>query len=183
VLPTGKKQRLTSNRLDRRHAFMGQKQNFHFDDVRFAMRQRRSTLRRSVEGHWNREREEFPTSLQDSSKEGYFPVSPMDTCRTIRPHRQWLELRKQACRDRAPTPRKSTLPGQAEIDIVAARSNAWRTKMQYTNHHGNFAKRHNRTVNFMPNQSSGQWSGIAHPYFALESRQNRFSRERIRLAQ
>ena len=39
----------------------------------------------SVEGHWNSAREEFPNlGYKIRPKEGYFPVSPMDTLQDIR---------------------------------------------------------------------------------------------------
>src|SRR5207245_3629951 len=63
-------------------AFFGPEAEFFiFDDVRFANTGNASSyVVDSAEGHWNSAREEFPNlGYKIRAKEGYFPVSPMDT--------------------------------------------------------------------------------------------------------
>ena len=70
----------------------------------------------SAEGHWNSAREEFPNlGYKIRPKEGYFPVSPMDTLQDIR-NEMCLELEKAG----VPIERQHhevATAGQAEIDI------------------------------------------------------------------
>src|SRR5437879_2887290 len=68
-------------------AFFGPEAEFFiFDDVRFSY-DGNSSMHRvdSIEGHWNSPREEFPNlGYKIRPKEGYFPVSPMDSLQDIR---------------------------------------------------------------------------------------------------
>src|SRR6266550_2131097 len=77
-------------------AFFGPEAEFFiFDDVRFANSgNAASYMVDSVEGHWNSAREEFPNlGYKIRPKEGYFPVSPMDSLQDIR-NEMCLELEK-----------------------------------------------------------------------------------------
>ena len=72
--------------------------------------------------------------------------------------------------------------GQAEIDIRFAPLKRMGDSMQYYKYIlRNVAKRHNKTVTFMPKPIfARQRLGHAHPHFALERRQAAVCRERLR---
>ena len=99
-------------------AFFGPEAEFFiFDDVRFSQCWEQLVLLvDSSEGHWNSAREEFPNlGYKIRAKEGYFPVSPMDTLQDIR-NEMCLELEKAGI----PIERQHhevATAGQAEIDI------------------------------------------------------------------
>ena len=70
----------------------------------------------SAEGHWNSAREEFPNlGYKIRAKEGYFPVSPMDTLQDIR-NEMCLELEKAGVAIERQHHEVATA-GQAEIDV------------------------------------------------------------------
>src|SRR4030081_2953669 len=82
-------------------AFFGPEAEFFiFDDVRFSNAGHSSSyMVDSVEGHWNSAREEFPNlGYKIRPKEGYFPVSPMDTLQDIR-NEMCIELEKAGSGD------------------------------------------------------------------------------------
>src|SRR5205809_5718179 len=124
---------------------------FIFDDVRFSYAGNSSFhLVDSVEGHWNSSREEFPNvGYKIRPKEGYFPVPPMDSLQDIR-NEMALELEKAGI----PVDKQHhevATAGQAEIDIRFAPLKVMSDSMQYYKYIlRNVAKRHNRTVTFMP---------------------------------
>src|SRR5262249_21118030 len=103
-----------------------------------------------VEGHWKSAGEEFQ-NLGDKirPREWYFPVSPMDTLQDIR-NEMCLELEKAG----VPIERQHhevATAGQAEIDIRFAPQKEMADHMQYYKYIvRNVAKRHNKTVTFMP---------------------------------
>src|ERR1700742_2367455 len=124
---------------------------FIFDDVRFANSgNAASYIVDSVEGHWNSAREEFPNlGYKIRPKEGYFPVSPMDSLQDIR-NEMCLELEKAGVAIERQHHEVATA-GQAEIDIRYAPLKRMGDNMQYYKYIlRNVAKRHNRTVTFMP---------------------------------
>ncbi len=133
-------------------AFIGPEAEFFiFDDVRFANTgNAASYLVDSVEGHWNSAREEFPNlGYKIRAKEGYFPVSPMDSLQDIR-NEMCLELEKAGVAIERQHHEVATA-GQAEIDIRFAPLKRMGDNMQYYKYIlRNVAKRHNRTVTFMP---------------------------------
>src|SRR5256714_1369537 len=99
-------------------AFFGPEAEFFiFDDVRFSY-DGNSSMHRvdSIEGHWNSAREEFPNlGYKIRAKEGYFPVSPMDSQQDIR-NEMCLELERAGI----PIERQHhevATAGQPEIDI------------------------------------------------------------------
>jgi glutamine synthetase len=124
---------------------------FIFDDVRFSYSGNGSFHRvDSTEGHWNSAREEFPNlGYKIRPKEGYFPVAPMDTLQDIR-NEMSLEI------ERAGIPvdkqhHEVATAGQAEIDIRFAPLKRMGDNMQYYKYIiRNIAKKHNKTVTFMP---------------------------------
>src|SRR6266542_4392594 len=133
-------------------AFFGPEAEFFiFDDVRFANSgNAASYMVDSVEGHWNSAREEFPNlGYKIRAKEGYFPVSPMDSLQDIR-NEMCLELEKAGVAIERQHHEVATA-GQAEIDIRFAPLKRMGDSMQYYKYIlRNVAKRHNRTVTFMP---------------------------------
>src|SRR6266513_2475560 len=133
-------------------AFIGPEAEFFiFDDVRFANSGNASSyVVDSAEGHWNSAREEFPNlGYKIRPKEGYFPVSPMDTLQDIR-NEMCLELEKAG----VPIERQHhevASAGQAESDVRFAPLKRMGDNMQYYKYIlRNVAKRHNKTVTFMP---------------------------------
>src|ERR1700760_3878163 len=133
-------------------AFIGPEAEFFiFDDVRFANSGNASSyVVDSAEGHWNSAREEFPNlGYKIRPKEGYFPVSPMDTLQDIR-NDMCLELERAGI----PIERQHhevATAGQAEIDIRFAPLKVMGDNMMYYKYIvRNVARRHNKTVTFMP---------------------------------
>src|SRR6201997_4706028 len=133
-------------------AFFGPEAEFFiFDDVRFSYSGNSSFhLVDSGEGHWNSAREEFPNvGYKIRPKEGYFPVPPMDTLQDLRSEMA-LELEKAGVPvDKQP--HEVAPAGQAEIDVRFAPLKQMSDSMQYYKYIiRNVAKRHNKTVTFMP---------------------------------
>jgi len=124
---------------------------FIFDDVRFSSAANSAFYQiESTEAHWNSAREEFPNlGYKIRAKEGYFPVPPADTLQDIR-NEMCLELEKAG----VPIERQHhevATAGQAEIDIRFAPMKEMADHMQYYKYIvRNVAKRHNKTVTFMP---------------------------------
>src|SRR5438094_1664576 len=133
-------------------AFFGPEAEFFiFDDVRFANSgNAASYMVDSLEGHWNSAREEFPNlGYKIRAKEGYFPVSPMDSLQDIL-NEMCLELEKAGVAIEHQHHDVATA-GQAEIDIRFAPLKRMGDNMQYYKYIlRNVAKRHNKTVTFMP---------------------------------
>ncbi len=133
-------------------AFFGPEAEFFiFDEVRFSYAANSSShLVDSVEGHWNSAREEFPNlGYKIRPKEGYFPVSPMDTLQDIR-NEMCLELEKAGVPIEKQHHEVATA-GQAEIDIRFAPLKVMGDSMQYYKYIiRNVAKKHNKSVTFMP---------------------------------
>jgi glutamine synthetase len=141
---------------------------FIFDDVRFANSgNAASYVVDSVEGHWNSAREEFPNlGYKIRPKEGYFPVSPMDTLQDIR-NEMCLELEKAGVAIERQHHEVATA-GQAEIDIRYAPLKRMGDNMQYYKYIlRNVAKRHNRTVTFMPKPIFGDNGSGMHTHISL----------------
>src|SRR6478752_5538899 len=150
-------------------AFIGPEAEFFiFDDVRFANSGNASSyVVDSAEGHWNSAREEFPNlGYKIRPKEGYFPVSPMDTLQDIR-NEMCLELEKAG----VPIERQHhevATAGQAEIDIRYAPLKRMGDNMQYYKYIlRNVGKRHNRTVTFMPKPIFGDNGSGMHTHISL----------------
>ena len=133
-------------------AFFGPEAEFFiFDEVRFSYAANSSFhLVDSVEGHWNSAREEFPNlGYKIRPKEGYFPVSPMDTLQDIR-NEMCLELEKAGVPIEKQHHEVATA-GQAEIDLRFAPLKLMGDSMQYYKYIiRNVAKKHNKSVTFMP---------------------------------
>jgi len=141
---------------------------FIFDEVRYEQNQHRGMYEiDSAEGAWNTARFEEPNlGYKPSFKGGYFPVSPTDTLGDIRAEMVY-EMRKVGIIVEAHHHEVATA-GQCEIDMKF--TNLLRMAdqlMWYKYIVKNVAKRHNKTVTFMPKpifQDNG--SGM-HTHFSL----------------
>ena len=150
-------------------AFFGPEAEFFiFDEVRFTYNGNSSFhLVDSVEGHWNTGREEIPNlGYKIRAKEGYFPVSPMDTF-AGHPQRNVPGAEKAGI----PIERQHhevATAGQAEIDIRFAPLKQMGDSMQYYKYIvRNVAKRHNKTVTFMPKPLFGDNGSGMHTHLSL----------------
>src|SRR3989442_3883647 len=150
-------------------AFFGPEAEFFIlDDVRFSYATNSSFhLVDSAEGHWNRGREEFPNlGYKIRAKEGYFPVPPMDTLQDIR-NEMSLELEKAGI----PVDKQHhevATAGQAEIDVRFAPLKRMADSMQYYKYIiRNVAKRHNKTVTFMPKPLFGDNGSGMHTHISI----------------
>ncbi len=141
---------------------------FIFDEVRFDYTSNSSFhLVDSVEGHWNSGKEEFPNlGYKIRAKEGYFPVSPADTQQDLR-NEMCLELEKAGI----PIERQHhevATAGQAEIDIRFGPMKEMSDWMMYYKYIiRNVAKRHGKTVTFMPKPLFGDNGSGMHTHMSL----------------
>ena len=150
-------------------AFIGPEAEFFiFDDVRFDYSANGSFHSvDSVEAVWNTGREEFPNlGYKIRHKEGYFPVAPTDTQQDLR-NEICLELEKAG----VPIERQHhevATAGQAEIDIRFAPLKIMGDWMMYYKYIvKNVAKRHNKTVTFMPKPLFGDNGSGMHTHQSL----------------
>jgi glutamine synthetase len=141
---------------------------FIFDEVRYEQNQHRGMYEiDSVEGSWNTARFEEPNlGYKPSFKGGYFPVSPTDTLGDIRAE-MVTEMKKVGIVIEAHHHEVATA-GQAEIDMKYTNLLRMADQMLWFKYVcKNVAKRHNKTVTFMPKpifQDNG--SGM-HTHFSL----------------
>ena len=141
---------------------------FIFDEVRYEQNQHTGYYSiDSVEGAWNTARFEEPNlGYKPSFKGGYFPVSPTDTYHDLRGEMVY-ELMKLGVEIEAHHHEVAT-GGQAEIDMKFNELTVMADQfMWYKYVIKNVAKRHGKTVTFMPKpvfQDNG--SGM-HSHFSL----------------
>ncbi|MEO6847990.1 MAG: type I glutamate--ammonia ligase [Chthoniobacterales bacterium] len=141
---------------------------FIFDDVRFDYNANSSFhMVDSSEACWNSGREEFPNlGYKLRHKEGYFPVAPHDTQQDLR-NEMCLEMEKAGI----PIERQHhevATAGQAEIDIRFAPLHQMGDWMMYYKYIvKNVAKRHNKTVTFMPKPLFGDNGSGMHVHMSL----------------
>ncbi len=141
---------------------------FIFDEVRYEQNQHTGMYQiDSVEGAWNTARFEEPNlGYKPSFKGGYFPVSPTDTYHDLRGEMVY-ELMKLGIEVEAHHHEVAT-GGQAEIDMKFKELTQMADQfMWYKYVLKNVAKRHGKTVTFMPKpifQDNG--SGM-HTHFSL----------------
>src|SRR5271156_2346545 len=141
---------------------------FIFDDVRFDYTANSSFHSvDSNEGIWNSAREEFPNlGYKVRHKEGYFPVAPTDSQQDIR-NEMCLELEKAG----VPIERhhhEVATAGQAEIDVRFAPLKMMGDYMMYYKYiTKNVARRHNKTVTFMPKPLFGDNGSGMHTHQSL----------------
>jgi glutamine synthetase len=124
---------------------------FILDDVRFDCREQHAFyFIDSKEGRWNSGREEGPNlGYKPRYKEGYFPVSPTDSLQDIRTE-MCLVMKSVGIKVEAQHHEVATA-GQAEIDMkFDALTRMGDKLMWYKYIVKNVARRHDKTVTFMP---------------------------------
>lgn len=124
---------------------------FIFDEIRYAQSQNLGMYQiDSVEGAWNTNRIEEPNlGYKPSYKGGYFPVSPTDTYSDLRAE-MVNEMRKMGIIVEAHHHEVATA-GQGEIDMKFAELTKMADQfMWYKYIIKNVAKKHGKTVTFMP---------------------------------
>ncbi|HPC36257.1 MAG TPA: type I glutamate--ammonia ligase [Candidatus Marinimicrobia bacterium] len=141
---------------------------FIFDEVRYEQNQHTGMyLINSIEGAWNTGRFEEPNlGYKPSFKGGYFPVSPTDTYYDLRTEMA-LEMQKVGINVEVHHHEVATA-GQSEIDMQYMPLTKMADQFMWFKYIvKNVAKRHNKTVTFMPKpifQDNG--SGM-HTHFSL----------------
>ncbi len=121
----------------------------------------------SVEGAWNTGREENPNlGYKPRPKEGYFPVSPTDSQNDIRTE-MCLEMMKLGIEVEAQHHEVAS-SGQAEIDMRYAPLMRMGDQLMFFKYIvKNVAKRHNKTVTFMPKPIYGDNGSGMHIHVSL----------------
>jgi glutamine synthetase len=141
---------------------------FIFDEVRYEQNQHTGMYRiDSVEGAWNTARFEEPNlGYKPSFKGGYFPVSPTDTYHDLRGE-MVFEMQKVGIEIEAHHHEVATA-GQAEIDMKFAELVRMADCfMWYKYIVKNVARRHGKTVTFMPKPVFEDNGSGMHTHFSL----------------
>ena len=124
---------------------------FIFDDIRFDQNEHCGYYYvDSVEGRWNSGREENPNlGYKPRYKEGYFPVSPIDSYQNLRTE-MVLKMEEMGIEVEAQHHEVATA-GQAEIDMKYAPMVLMADQLMLFKYIiKNVALRHDKTVTFMP---------------------------------
>ncbi len=124
---------------------------FIFDDIRFDQNEHSGYYYvDSVEGRWNSGREENPNlGYKPRYKEGYFPVSPIDSYQNLRTE-MVLKMEEMGIEVEAQHHEVATA-GQAEIDMKYAPLVVMADQLMLFKYIvKNVALRHDKTVTFMP---------------------------------
>ena len=149
--------------------FMGPELEFFiFDDIRFDQNTQSSYFFiDSVEGQWNRGREEHPNlGNKLRYKEGYFPVPPADQMMNIR-NEMMQTLIDSGISVEAQHHEVATA-GQAEIDMKFDKLVAMADKvMMYKYVCKNVAKKYGKTVTFMPKPLFGDNGSGMHTHASI----------------
>ncbi|MBI4410872.1 MAG: type I glutamate--ammonia ligase [Deltaproteobacteria bacterium] len=141
---------------------------FIFDDVRFDQNVREGYYHiDSREGLWNSGKQEEPNlGYKIRAKEGYFPVSPTDTFQDIRSE-MILEMEKVGVEVEKHHHEVATA-GQAEIDVRFDSLVSMADKMMWYKYIvKNVARRHNKTVTFMPKPIFGDNGSGMHTHQSI----------------
>ncbi len=141
---------------------------FVFDDIRYAQNEHCGFYYiDSIEGQWNTGREEGPNlGYKPRYKEGYFPVPPMDTMQDLRTE-MVLEMQKCGIEIEAQHHEVATA-GQNEIDMRFDTLTRVADKLlQYKYVVKMVARRHNKTVTFMPKPVFGDNGSGMHCHQSL----------------
>jgi glutamine synthetase len=150
-------------------AFIGPEAEFFiFDDVRYDQNEHSGYYYiDSVEGRWNTGREESPNlGYKIRYKEGYFPVPPNDKFQDIRSE-MLLTLESVGVEIEAQHHEVATA-GQSEIDMRFDTLLKMSDKMlKYKYVIKNVAKKHNKTVTFMPKPIWNDNGSGMHTHFSL----------------
>jgi glutamine synthetase len=124
---------------------------FVFDDIRFDQQESHGFyFIDSIEGRWNTGRDERPNlGYKPRFKEGYFPVPPTDAYQDLRS--EMLLVMEECGLTVEAHHHEVATAGQMEIDIrYAELTRAADNLMLYKYIVKNIARRHNKTVTFMP---------------------------------
>lgn len=150
-------------------AFIGPEAEFFiFDDIRFDQNQHEGYYHiDSIEGEWNRGRDEKPNlGYKLRYKEGYFPVPPADQLMDIR--NEMMQTMIDCGMDVEAQHHEVATAGQCEIDLKFSPLVQMADKMlMYKYIIKNVAKKYGKTVTFMPKplfQDNG--SGM-HTHFSI----------------
>jgi glutamine synthetase len=150
-------------------AYMGPEAEFFiFDDIRYGQDTRSGYYYiDSNEGIWNSGREEFPNlGNKIRHKEGYFPVPPADTQVDIR--NEMINVMRDCGLKVEREHHEVATAGQAEIDLRFDSLVAMGDDMMlYKYIVKNVAKRHNKTVTFMPKPLFGDNGSGMHTHQSL----------------
>ena len=133
-------------------AFIGPEAEFFiFDDIRFDQNTNSGYyFIDSIEGQWNRGREENPNlGYKLRYKEGYFPVPPADQLMNIR--NEMMQVMIESGINIEAQHHEVATAGQSEIDMKFDNLVAMADKMMFFKYIiKNVAKKYNKTVTFMP---------------------------------
>jgi len=141
---------------------------FIFDDIRYDSRENCSYyFIDSIEGQWNTGAEEMPNlGYKPRYKEGYFPVPPTDSLQDLRTE-MVLMMESVGIEIEAQHHEVATA-GQAEIDIRFSPLTEMADKlMMYKYIIKNVARRHGKTVTFMPKPLFGDNGSGMHTHQSL----------------
>jgi len=141
---------------------------FIFDEVRYEQCQNKGSYQiDSIEGAWNTARFEEPNlGYKPSFKGGYFPVSPTDTYHDLRGEMVY-EMRKLGIVVEAHHHEVATA-GQSEIDMRFDKLVKMADQMMWYKYIcKNVAKRHGKTVTFMPKPIFEDNGSGLHTHFSL----------------
>jgi glutamine synthetase len=141
---------------------------FIFDDVRFEQRANEAYYHLdSIEGEWNRGRDEGPNlGYKLRHKEGYFPVPPLDQSMDLR--NEMMQTMIDAGLDVEAQHHEVATGGQCELDLryqPLLRMGDWMCMYKYIVK--NVARKHQRTVTFMPKPLFGDNGSGMHTHLSL----------------
>jgi glutamine synthetase len=141
---------------------------FIFDDVRYDQDTNRGYYYLdSIEGQWNRGREEAPNlGYKLRYKEGYFPVPPADQMMDLR--NEMMQTMIECGLDVECQHHEVATAGQSEIDLKFSELVKMADSLLlYKYIIKNVAARHNRTVTFMPKPLFGDNGSGMHTHISL----------------
>jgi len=141
---------------------------FVFDDIRFDQKQHQGFYYiDSIEGEWNRGRDEKPNlGYKLRYKEGYFPVPPADQLMNLR--NEMMQTMIDCGLDVEAQHHEVATAGQSEIDLrfqELVRMADQLLMFKYIIK--NVAKKHNKTVTFMPKPLFGDNGSGMHTHISL----------------
>jgi glutamine synthetase len=150
-------------------AFIGPECEFFvFDDIRFDQNVHEGYYHiDSIEGRWNTGRKEEPNlGYKPRYKEGYFPVPPTDSFQDLRSEMMLLLI--EAGIDVEAQHHEVATAGQAEIDIrFSTLVDVADKVLTYKYIVKNVARRHGKTVTFMPKPLFGDNGSGMHTHVSL----------------
>ncbi len=141
---------------------------FIFDDIRFEQTPNQGFyFVDSVEGEWNRGRDEKPNlGSKLRYREGYFPVPPADQMMDIR--NEMMQIMIDCGIEVEAQHHEVGTGGQAEIDLKFDELLSMADKMMlYKYICKNVAKRHNKLVTFMPKPIVGDFGSGLHTHVSI----------------